>query len=221
MVGACVPVTCPFDEDLAVTSTSDVTLPDLTALAEALRTTTNLIETTARRRAAPAVDPAPRKRSKSIPALGIDVADLDGLSDRDAAKQVGATTGIRWYADIVKRARRKAANPPRYATCEAGVAARLGLRCELAAVAGEPLCRTHPPRLDLRIRRCPHPAAGPRRRRACSLNRRVCPVWQRASGCPPGGHPRGTRTCRLSPMRTRAGSSMHSCLVRWRPTTGP
>lgn len=53
-----------------MTNTPDLTLPHLTALADVLRNATNLLETTARRRAAPAVDPAPRKRAKGMPARG-------------------------------------------------------------------------------------------------------------------------------------------------------
>lgn len=136
---------CPFDEDHVVTTANDLTLPDLTALAEGLRATVGLIETTAQRRAAPAVDPTPRKRAKNAPVPAIDLSTLDGLSDRDAARQLGATRGLRWQADIVRQARRRAANPPGYALCQAGVAMRLGLRCELAAVPGEPWCRTHHP----------------------------------------------------------------------------
>lgn len=140
-----VPVACPCDNDLTVTTTNELSLPDLTALAETLRHTTSLIETTARRRASPAVDPTPRRRPKTAPVPGIDVVTLDGLSDREAAVKLGAAKGARFYADVVRQARRKAANPPAYPVCEAGVAMRLGLRCDLAAIPGEPWCRTHHP----------------------------------------------------------------------------
>lgn len=106
-----VPAACPFDEDHVVTTANDLTLPDLTALAEGLRATVGLIETTAQRRAAPAVDPTPRKRAKHAPVPAIDLSTLEGLSDRDAARQLGATRGLRWQADIVRQARRRAANP--------------------------------------------------------------------------------------------------------------
>jgi len=83
-------------------------------------------------------------RRKGTPARGIDIASLDGLTEREAAKQLGATKGS-YYTGVIRRARRKTANPPNYAICEAGVAMRLGLRCDLAAIPGEPWCRTHHP----------------------------------------------------------------------------
>lgn len=127
-----------------MTNTTDLTLPDLTALADVLRNVTNLLETIAQRRAAPAFDRAPRKRAKGMPARGIDIATLDGLTEREAAKQLGAPKGS-YYTSVIRQARRRAANPPRYAVCEAGVAMRLGLRCDLAAIPDEPWCRTHHP----------------------------------------------------------------------------
>lgn len=74
-----------------MTSADNLTLPDLTALADVLRRTTSQLEETARRRAAPAVDPAPRRRAKGVPVPGIDIATVDGLTEREAAKQLGAT----------------------------------------------------------------------------------------------------------------------------------
>jgi hypothetical protein len=59
-----------------MTNTPDLALSDLTGLADVLRNVTVLLETTARRRAAPAVDPAPHKRTKGTPARGIDIAGL-------------------------------------------------------------------------------------------------------------------------------------------------
>lgn len=58
-----------------MTNTTDLTLPDLTALADVLRNVTNLLETIAQRRAAPAFDRAPPKRAKGMPARGIDIAN--------------------------------------------------------------------------------------------------------------------------------------------------
>jgi transposase len=129
-----------------MTQQNVLTLPDLQALADSLRQTSTLIEATARRRAAPAVSPAKRRRAKAEPVRGIDIGTLDGLSDREAAQQLGAGKGAsRYWADVVRQARRNAALPRGYALCEAGVAGRLGLRCDLAAVPGEPWCRTHHP----------------------------------------------------------------------------
>jgi excisionase family DNA binding protein len=127
-----------------MTNTPDLTLPDLTGLADVLRNVAALLETTARRRAAPAVDPAPRKRSKGTPARGIEIATPDGLTEREAAKQLGAPKGS-YYTGVIRQARRRAANPPGYAVCEAAVAMRLGPHCDLAAIPGEPWCRTHHP----------------------------------------------------------------------------
>lgn len=127
-----------------MTETTELTLPDLTSLADVLRHATIALEATARRRAAPAVAPTSRKRSKSAPTVGIDIATLDGLTDREAAKQLGASKDSYYYG-VIRHARRRAANPPSYPVCEAGVAMRLGLRCDLAAIPGEPWCRTHHP----------------------------------------------------------------------------
>lgn len=148
-----------------MTTTDDLTLPDLTALADVLRRVTSLIDTTAQRRAAPAIEPALRKRAKGLPVRGIDIGTLDGLSEREAAKQLGATKGAgSYYAGVIRQARRRAANPPGYAVCEAGVAMRLGLRCDLAGIPGEPWCRTHHP--DPPAAPAPEPSARERARLA-------------------------------------------------------
>lgn len=127
-----------------MTELAELTLPDLTGLADVLRHATTAVETTARRRAAPKVAPTSRKRAKPAPTRGIDIATLDGLTDREAAKQLGAPKGSYDYG-VIRHARRRAAKPPSYPVCEAGVAMRLGLRCDLAAIPGEPWCRTHHP----------------------------------------------------------------------------
>jgi len=149
------------DKHGGMTDTTDLTLPDLTGLADVLRAATQVIETTARRRAAPVVAPAPRKRSKATPAPGIDIATLDGLTEREAAKQLGATKGS-YYTGVIRHARRRAANPPGYPVCQVGVAMRLGLRCDLAAIPGEPWCRTHHP--DPPAARTPEPSMRERAR---------------------------------------------------------
>lgn len=127
-----------------MTDTTDLTLPDLTGLADVLRHATTAIEATARRRAAPAVAPKARKRPKAAPTVGIDISTVVGLTDREAAKRLGAPKGSYYYG-VIRHARRRAANPPSYRVCEAGVAMRLGLRCDLAAIPGGPWCRTHHP----------------------------------------------------------------------------
>lgn len=148
-----------------MTSADDLTLSDLTALADVLRRTTGRLDDTAQRRAAPAVDPAPRRRAKGVPVAGIDIATVDGLTEREAAKQLGATKSANgYYAGVIRQARRRAANPPGYAVCEAGVAMRLGLRCDLAAIPGEPWCRTHHP--DPPAAPTPEPSARERARLA-------------------------------------------------------
>lgn len=129
-----------------MTTTNDLTLPDLNSLADVLRRVTGQIETTARRRAAPAVEPAPQNRAKGLPTRGIDIATVDGLTEREAAKRLGATKSAQ---RLLPRRDPAGPTPSRkptgYAVCEAGVAMRLGLRCDLAAIPGEPWCRTHHP----------------------------------------------------------------------------
>ncbi|MCU1586968.1 MAG: hypothetical protein JWN31_461, partial [Frankiales bacterium] len=86
---------------------------------------------------------------RAEPAVGIDIATLDHLTELEAVEKLGVPRGqarryVRHVRDARKVAlRRRELDVPQ---CEAAVPNRLGLRCEYAAIPDERWCRRHHPR---------------------------------------------------------------------------